>query len=210
MLGALNIRAGGTIQVVRFGRVNKKKKTDTRPPFREEKELKATGRGTTDEICSADGRVALISWYDNKVVHMGSNFVASGTPSIVRRWDKTANEYTEVEIPELIKVYNTNMGGVDKLDQMLSYYRVFIKSKKWTLRMMMHAVDLAVTNSWLEYRSDALKAGIPPKRQMDLLAFRTNISEHLVYVNQTVRKKRGRPSLEELEEVTTKAKKRSK
>lgn len=59
---------------------------------------------------------------------MGSNFVASGTPSIVRRWDKTTNEYTEVEIPELIKVYNTNMGGVDKLDQMLSYYRVFIKS----------------------------------------------------------------------------------
>lgn len=91
---------------------------------------------------------------------------------------------------------------------MLSYYRVFIKSKKWTLRMMMHAVDLAVTNSWLEYRGDALKAGIPLKRQMDLLAFRTNISEHLVYVNQTVRKKRGRPSLEELEEVTTKARKR--
>lgn len=69
MLGALNIRAGGTTQVVRFGRVNKNKKTDTRPPFRDEKELKATGRGTTDEICSADGKVALISWYDNKVVH---------------------------------------------------------------------------------------------------------------------------------------------
>lgn len=52
---------------------------------------------------------------------MGPNFIASGTPSNVRRWDKTAQVYTEVEVPEIIKVYNSNMGGVDKVDQMLSY-----------------------------------------------------------------------------------------
>lgn len=49
-LHGLNIKAGGSIQVVRFGRNNKKKKTDTRPPFRDERDLKESGQGTSDEI----------------------------------------------------------------------------------------------------------------------------------------------------------------
>lgn len=36
------------------------------------------------------------------------------------------------------------MCGVDKLDQIPSYYRIFIKYKKWTLRIIAHAVDLAI------------------------------------------------------------------
>lgn len=44
--------------------------------------------------------------------------------------------------------------------------------------MITHAIDSAVTNSWL----DAVKAGVPPKQGMDLLKFRTSISDHLIYV----------------------------
>lgn len=46
-LRELNIKAGGTI--------DKKKNTDTRPIFRDEKDFKSSGRGTTHEISSADG-----------------------------------------------------------------------------------------------------------------------------------------------------------
>lgn len=65
--------------------------------------------------------------------------------------------------------------------------------------MITHAIDSAVTNSWLEYRVDAVKASVPPKQGMDLLKFRTIISDPLIYVGQTSRKKRGRPSTEEIE-----------
>lgn len=65
--------------------------------------------------------------------------------------------YNEIEIPELINFYNSNMGGVDKLDQMLSYCMIFIKCKKWTLRMITHAIDLAIVNSWLEYNKEATR-----------------------------------------------------
>lgn len=204
----LNVKAGGTIQVNRFGRENKKKKTNTKPPLRDEKELKACGRGTTDEICSNDGKVALLAWFDNKIVNMGSNFMASGTPQMVRRWNKTKKQYEEVEVPELIKLYNANMGGVDKFDQMISYYRTFIKSKKWTLRMITHAIDTAITNSWFEYKLEAEKSGLPRKDQKDLLDFRTEISDHLLNVGQPVRKRKGRPSLEELESRERKQRKR--
>lgn len=56
------------------------------------------------------------------------------------------------------------MGGVDKIDQLIAYYRTFIKSKKWTLRMMFHAIDIACCNSWLEYLKDCDKFKIKKKR----------------------------------------------
>lgn len=46
------------------------------------------------------------------------------------------------------------------------------------------------------YQLDSEKNGIPKKRTMDLLQFRTSISEHLINVGQAVliRRKRGRPA----------------
>lgn len=61
---------------------------------------------------------------------MGSNLIPFGKPQKVRRWNKSTKQYEEVEVPEVIKLYNANMGGVDKFDQMISYYRTFVKSKK--------------------------------------------------------------------------------
>jgi len=54
------------------------------------------------------------------------------------------------------------MGGVDKVDQLISYYRTFIRSKKWTMRIV-HAVDLIVTNCWIQYLKDAEHFKIPKK-----------------------------------------------
>lgn len=55
--------------------------------------------------------------------------------------------YITVERPEVIKLYNESMGGVDKIDQLMAYYRIFIKSKKWTLPMIFHEIDMAISNS---------------------------------------------------------------
>jgi hypothetical protein len=99
--------------------------------------------------------VALVKWYDNRPVALASNFVGIGKADEVRRWDKKTNSYIMVHRPEIVKLYNASMGGVDKIDQLISLYRTFIKSRKWPLRMISHAFDLAIVNSWLEYRRDA-------------------------------------------------------
>ncbi|RXM28475.1 PiggyBac transposable element-derived protein 2 [Acipenser ruthenus] len=88
------------------------------------------------------------------------------------------------------------MGGVDKLDQLISLYRTEIKSRKWTLRMITHGFDVAVVNSWLEYRRDAQHSGIPNKEVLDLLHFRMNVAECLVRLGKPqALKKRGQPSI---------------
>ena len=137
-----------------------------------------------------------MKWYDNRSVVLASNFVGVGNIDEVRRWDKKAHSFVMVKRPEIVQNYNESMGGVDKLDQLISLYRTFIKSRKWTLRMVTHAIDLAVVNSWLEYRRSAEQQGTRKKDILDLLHFRLEVAECLVRKNKPVNmsKKRGRPS----------------
>lgn len=86
------------------------------------------------------------------------------------------------------------MGGVDLLDQLISLYRIYIRSRKWTLRLIFHAVDFAIVNSWLEYRRDCNKLCIPKKNVLDLMQFRMRVAEGLIKVGKVVSRKRGRPS----------------
>ena len=74
---------------------------------------------------------------------MGSNFTGKVQEDTCKRWDKQRKEYIQEKQPEVIKRYNMSMGGVDKLDFVISIDRIFIKSRKWTLQIITHAVDLA-------------------------------------------------------------------
>lgn len=97
------------------------------------------------------------------------------------------------------------MGGVDKMDFLLSLYRISIRSKKWTLKIFDHFIDLAICNSWLEYKIDCEKNQIKAKDIMDLLAFRNDISDALItFSTQKIGiRKRGRPKTSENENSPT-------
>lgn len=111
----------------------------------------------------------------------------------MKRWDKKISQYIEIPQPELVQKYNKSMGGVDKLDQFISYYRIFIKSRKWILRIIFHFLDFAITASWIEYRKDCTANKTDSQQCLDLLHFRLNIFEFLTFVQDTPRK-RGRPA----------------
>lgn len=128
--------------------------------------------------------VICVRWFDTRAVTLVSNFVGSGNLEIIQRWDKKIKSYVNVERPEIVALYNQSMGGVDKVDQLISYYRAFIRSRKWTLRMIIHAFDLIVTNCWLKYLKDAEHFKIPKKNIRDLLSFRMNLAENLIRVGR--------------------------
>jgi Transposase IS4 len=89
---------------------------------------------------SRDGKVILIKCQDNKPVFFGSNFVGKS----VNRWDKTKKVYVPVQQPEVIQPYGYGYGWSSFLDQLISFYRIFMKSKKWTIRVISHFSDFAV------------------------------------------------------------------
>lgn len=180
------IYAAGTIRVNRF--VN--------PPLISDKDLKKLGRGAAFEVSSdmPNSNIGLVKWYDNKAVLLGSNFITSGVPDEVKRYDKKEKAYITINRPEIVKKYNQSMGGVDKHDQLVSFFRTFIKSKKWTMRMVTHAFDMATVNCWLEYKIDYENLSLDKKKKMDLLHFKERLGETLILVGSTIVKKRGRPS----------------
>ncbi|XP_015377550.1 PREDICTED: piggyBac transposable element-derived protein 3-like [Diuraphis noxia] len=153
------------------------------------------GRGTTFEVSSdiPNSNIGLVKWYDNKPVSLGSNFITSGTPDEVSRYCKKEKRYISIKRPEIVKLYNQSMGGVDKYDQLISFFRTFMKSRKWTLRMVTHAFDMACVNSWLEYKMDCKHLNIVNKNIMDLLHFKERLAETLILVGNIVIRKRGRP-----------------
>lgn len=134
----------------------------------------------------------MVKWIDNQIVQLVSSYVGIGNIDEVKRWSKTEKQFINVMRPEIVKEYNMSMGG-DKLDFLVSLYRIYLRSKKWTLRAFFHFIDLDVTNSWIEYHIDAEKLQIPKKTRMDLLHFRNEISLTLIKMTKFQNKKVGRP-----------------
>lgn len=87
---------------------------------------------------------------------MAANCTFSSSSSTVKRWEKQTNTFVDVCAPKVIEYYkyNQHMGGVDVLDQQMEYYRTFIKTKKWTLKVLIHFLDLAIVTAWRLYRND--------------------------------------------------------
>ncbi|XP_060845829.1 piggyBac transposable element-derived protein 3-like [Rhopalosiphum padi] len=151
------------------------------------------GRGTSFEIKSIknnDCSVGILKWYDNKPVNIASNFISSGNSVKIKRWDKKNKQYAEIERPEIISLYNKSMGGVDKIDQLIITYRTFIKSKKWTLRLITNAFDMVVANCWLQYLEDANLLKVQKNKTLELLHFRLQLVNELIYCGKSATPKR--------------------
>lgn len=162
-----SINAACTIRINRF----------SNPQFLSDSVLKKQGRGSSDEMISKEGDIVIIKWQDNKSVYLASNYVGKGTEKTVSRFDKKQKMRITINQPEIVAHYNAGMGGVDLLDQLVAYYRIFIKSRKWLLRVIFHFVSMATVSSWIEYRNECKKNGLKP---IDLLHFQINLGRYLI------------------------------
>lgn len=64
-----------------------------------------------------------------------------------------------------------------------------------------HLTSLALANSWLQYLRDAAAQGLVRKKAMDTLQFQTDTAVCLLVSNETLERKRRRPSAESLQDV---------
>ncbi|XP_039503054.1 piggyBac transposable element-derived protein 3-like [Pimephales promelas] len=132
----------------------------------DDKTLQDQGRGAVSTVTRADGKLCVVKCYDNKPVVMLSTVHSEQPEDTCQRWYKKGKKYVTVKRPSIVREYNSKMGGVDMSDRMMSYYRMSVRTKKWTVRMLMHFTDLALVNSWLLYRRDNQGNGTPRKSIM--------------------------------------------
>ncbi|XP_043469674.1 piggyBac transposable element-derived protein 4-like [Leptopilina heterotoma] len=90
----------------------------------------------------------VVIWKDKKVVTMlstlpGSEFIETG-----RTDHKTGQA---IKKPKVVAIYNSNMGGVDKCDQIIKPYEVQRKTYRWYQKVALNLLDMAIFNANIVY-----------------------------------------------------------
>nr|XP_020445108.1 piggyBac transposable element-derived protein 3-like [Monopterus albus] len=173
-----------------------------------DKAMKKAGRGTSREVSTEDGKLCVVKWNNNKPVLMMSVVHGIQPEDTCQRWDKKLKQYVAVSRPSIVREYNLKMGGVDLADRMISYYRMSARTKKWTIRMLMHFTDLALANSWLLYRKDLSICGTPKNSIMQFLEFRMEVARTLMAQHHSQEDDAELSELSEEEDHSAQVKKR--
>lgn len=73
-----------------------------------------------------------------------------------------------VNKPSTVADYNENMSGIDRADQMISYYYSPRKSIRWYIKLFFHLFDITIWNScWIYNKAHSIK--------MNYLDFRNDL-----------------------------------
>lgn len=164
-----NIYVSGTIMRNRIG--------EATVAIADDKSLSKKARGSSDMAIRSDKSIAVVKWFDNKPVLMASAAFGISPETMVKRWSKKDKKFINIPCPAIIKEYNQNMGGVDLVDRMIALYRIKARTKRWTVRTIMHMFDLSISNAWLCYRQCMVRSGARRKDILQYLDFRMTVAE---------------------------------
>ena len=149
-----------------------------------EKELKKEGRGSFTYQTDQNTALTVIRWYDNRCVQLVSTYLGVEASETVQRWDSKTRSHVPITCPEMVIQYNKSMGGVDLADMLIALYRCKVKTKRWYLALIFHALDIAKVNAWLLYRRFCSQLGISNRKQMSLLTFTSRLADALIKSNK--------------------------
>jgi DNA excision repair protein ERCC-6 len=145
LIDELSKKGYGVVGTIRSNRIEKAPLTNTKLFSREE-------RGRHECLYDVLNGITLCQWHDNNVVTLASNCYSSQPLTKAKRWSNKEKKYIEISQPDLVARYNTNMGGVDRLDQNISSYRIGIRKKKWWFGIFSWLLSASVNNGWQLYR----------------------------------------------------------
>ena len=105
-------------------------------------------RGDSVSRTNQGSNISISIWQDNRpVVLISSNSDPACSETVLRR--KRDGTRDKVPCPTSIALYNKDMGGVDRNDQLRGYYHVPIKCRKYYKYIFWFLLDLASTNAYI-------------------------------------------------------------
>ncbi|XP_040075589.1 piggyBac transposable element-derived protein 1-like [Ixodes scapularis] len=143
-------------------------------------------RGESHCRVRSDDKLCQVKWKDNKSVLLLSTAFGTAPEGTCRRCSKDEKKRAEVTQPHIVARYNQHMGGVDLIDRYVAYYRITVRSKKWTVLVFTQFLDMACCNSWIEYQRDCDNAMVLKKDRLDLLHFKAVIAYVLVQAESSI------------------------
>ena len=120
-------------------------------------------------------KVTCCKWFDRRsVLMLFSNIEGMSTISTVLPQQKGSASKIQVPCPDVIKMYNQDMGDVDLIDQRTVAYHLYCKSRvRFYLRIFSNLLEVVCANSFVV--SNMLHSN-----DLTLLDFKTIIATYLI------------------------------
>ena len=139
------------------------------------------------------GPILALTWMDKKLVQMTGTYTSCpGDILPLVKKKKKDGTLENVPCPDIIREYNAYMGGVDRNDQMKSYYTIPCAGKKWWMRIFLDILDRAIHNSNILHNES------PNHSRQSLKTFRINLAQSLIG-DFSSRRRTGNPPFGPLE-----------
>jgi DNA excision repair protein ERCC-6 len=103
-------------------------------------------------------------WNDNSAVNAASSGAGLDPLCLVNCYSQKLINKIQVQQPNMIKVYNLFMGGVDRADENIDKYRASIHGKKWYSSPLLFCFELVLQNAWQLHKTY-------DEKSMDFLEF---------------------------------------
>lgn len=120
---------------------------------------------------------------------------------------KKDGSVAQITAPPVVKDYNSNMGAIDKNDQLKKSCAIDRKSRRWWIRIFLHLLDICRVNSFIMYQLSYIRwnsgpmADEPPSL-LNQKEFSSSLVKSLCGTFSN-RKAQGRPSSVQLLLVRT-------
>lgn len=116
------------------------------------------------------GKIYISMWKDKREVLCITTKYHPKLIQVQNRFGKTVTK------PEEVARYNDYMSGIDRCDQMVSYYSSPRKSIRWYKKVMFHLLDVAIWNSFYAMKKHT------QNMKLSLLEYRENLVRELLNI----------------------------
>lgn len=128
-------------------------------------------------VWTRKNKVYVSKWHDKRSVIMVTTL---NHPKLV----EVSNRRGQMRLkPEEVITYNKFMSGIDRADQMVSYYSTPRKTLRWHKKVFFHILDLAVWNSFFIYKKYCKNNSA----QYEFLTFREDLIKSLIQLPQNIK-----------------------
>ena len=130
-----------------------------------------------DSLSVDNGKVMVVAWKDKRVVTALSTKHDGSLSAITRRKKNGHGETEQIVKPICVTEYNQYMSGVDRLDQMISYYPFTRKTMKWPKKVFFYLLEVSLWNSFVLYKAKNIQA------KLTLRSFHLKVIEKLCQIS---------------------------
>ena len=148
LIAELSRRGQGLVEIIRDNRIPKNKILASVTT------MKKVPREECALMYDYANKMILCRWKDNAVVTLASNVVDDKTIQKANRWSVKDKKKIAITQPMMVQKYNCHMGGVDRLDQNISCYRISLRKKKWWFFLFTWLLDATVANSYYVFKQN--------------------------------------------------------